>query len=95
MSTISATTQAPAAAGGSPAKTVPYSKFKRYGDEELRELREALDQGSLFYAHGKKVYALEKAFAGKVQAKHAVASSSFGVSAYARSTGSRQVSARR
>ena len=66
----------PAIAGGKPAKSKPYGKFKRYGDEEMQQLKEALDQGSLFYAHGKKVFALEKAFAQKVQAKHAVASTS-------------------
>jgi len=66
----------PAIAGGKPAKTSPYGKFKRYGEEELKELREAIEQGSLFYAHGKKVYSLEAAFAKRIQAKHAVASTS-------------------
>ena len=42
-----------------PVKTTPFRAEKRYGDEELRELREALEQGSLFYAHGKKVKQLE------------------------------------
>src|SRR5205807_2406123 len=45
----------PAIAGGSPAKTTPFGRTQRYGDEELAELREALEQGTLFYAHGKKV----------------------------------------
>jgi len=62
--------------GGSPAKTGPYTRLPRYGEEELKELREALEQGTLFYAQGKKVYALEEAFAEWVGAKHAVACSS-------------------
>jgi len=42
-----------------------YRKEQRYGDEELRQLREALEQGTLFYAQGKKVSELESAFAKK------------------------------
>ena len=62
--------------GGTPAKSTPYAKQPRYGDEELKELKEALAQGTLFYAHGKKVAQLEKDFAAKLGAKHAVACSS-------------------
>jgi len=79
MTTTAATTapmDTPAIAGGKPAKTTPYGKFKRYGDEELTQLKEAIDQGSLFYAHGKKVTTLEKSFAAKIGATHAVASTS-------------------
>ena len=67
----------PAIAGGQPAKTTPFGKAEaRYGEEELRELKEALDQGSLFYARGKKVYQLEEAFAESCGAPHAVACAS-------------------
>src|SRR5688572_19002855 len=66
----------PAIAGGIKAKTKPYRKEKRYGEEELNQLREALDQGTLFYAQGKKVTAMEQAFAHAVDAGHAVACSS-------------------
>lgn len=66
----------PAIAGGKPVKSTPFGKTKRYGEEELCELTEALAQGSLFYAHGKKVITLEKLFAEKIQAKHAIASTS-------------------
>ncbi len=76
MTTSTMPIDTPAIAGGKPAKTLPYGKFKRYGDEEMTQLKEAIDQGSLFYAHGKKVYGMEAAFAKKVQAKHAVASTS-------------------
>lgn len=66
----------PASDGGHPAKTVPYGRAPRYGEEELQELREALEQGTLFYAQGKKVYALEAAFAAYVGARHAVTTTS-------------------
>jgi perosamine synthetase len=76
MTQTATTTDVPAIAGGKPAKTAPFGKERRYGDEELAELREALDQGSLFYAHGKKTAQLERAFAERVGARHAVACSS-------------------
>jgi len=62
--------------GGPKAKTKPYRHVPRYGEEELEELREALQQGTLFYAQGAKVKALEEAFATHVGAKHAIACSS-------------------
>lgn len=62
----------PAIAGGAPAKTTPFPREKRYGAEELKQLEEALDQQTLFYAQGKKVSALEEAFARHCGAKHAV-----------------------
>ena len=69
-------TDLPAIAGGKPAKMAPFAKAKRYGDEELRLLREAIEQQTLFYAQGKKVKALEAAFAKMHGVKHAVACSS-------------------
>lgn len=65
-----------AAFGGKPAKSVPFTRSSRYGEEELCELREALEQGSLFFAHGKKVKTLEAEFASYIGVKHAVATSS-------------------
>lgn len=65
-----------AIAGGKPAKTKPYAKQPRYGEEELNELQEAVAQGTLFYASGKKVKALEKAFAEKHGSKFGIAASS-------------------
>ena len=70
------TEELPAIAGGKPIKSTPYAKQPRYGEEELQELREALDQGTLFYAQGKKVFELEKQFAAKHGAKFGVACSS-------------------
>lgn len=66
----------PAIAGGTPAKQTPWGSERRYGDEELSELKEALEQGSLFYAHGKKVRRLEEEFAAKNGVRFAVACSS-------------------
>ncbi|HZZ43745.1 MAG TPA: DegT/DnrJ/EryC1/StrS family aminotransferase [Tepidisphaeraceae bacterium] len=65
-----------AVAGGKPAKTKPFNKEKRYGEPELKQLTEALEQGSLFFAHGKKVHGLEAAFAKVIGTKYAVACSS-------------------
>ena len=62
--------------GGEPVKKTPYGTQVRYGREELKELREALEQGTLFYAQGRKVRRLEEEFARMVGAKHAVATSS-------------------
>jgi len=62
--------------GGNKAKTKPYSRTPRYGTEELAELRQALEQGTLFYASGQKVRALEEAFAAYVGSRYAVACSS-------------------
>jgi Predicted pyridoxal phosphate-dependent enzyme apparently involved in regulation of cell wall biogenesis len=70
------TTDLPAIAGGEPAKRTPFGREKRYGEEELQQLREALEQGSLFYAHGNKVKTLEKRFAEMNGVPHAVACSS-------------------
>ncbi len=70
------TTERPAIAGGSPAKQTPYGKEPRYGEAELRELTEALDQDTLFYAQGRKVRQLEETFAQKCGVRHAIACSS-------------------
>jgi perosamine synthetase len=53
-----------------------FRKERRYGDEELRQLSEALEQGTLFYAQGQKCTELETAFAKKHGAMHAIACSS-------------------
>lgn len=66
----------PAIAGGLPAKRTPFTRESRYGQEELIELREALEQGSLFFAHGSKVRQLEEEYAGYVGARHGIAASS-------------------
>lgn len=62
--------------GGPKTKTTPYGKAERYGDEELEELREALAQGTLFYAQGRKVKQFEEAFATRYGMPHCIAASS-------------------
>ncbi|MGQ9542121.1 MAG: DegT/DnrJ/EryC1/StrS family aminotransferase [Armatimonadota bacterium] len=69
-------TDRPAIAGGEPAKRTPFGREKRYGEEELQQLREALEQGSLFYAHGNKVKMLEQRFAQMNGVPYAIACSS-------------------
>jgi dTDP-4-amino-4,6-dideoxygalactose transaminase len=78
MSTATATTTTdPAAiAGGKPAKTTPYRKLPRYGEEELFELKQALEQQTLFYTAGKKVAELERQFAAHQGCKFGIACSS-------------------
>lgn len=66
----------PAIAGGPKACRVPWEKAKRYGEEELSQLKEALGQGTLFYSQGKKVSALESAMAKKYGMNYAIAASS-------------------
>lgn len=65
-------TALPAIAGGQPSKTTPYGKETRYGDEELNELREALEQGTLFYASGRKVREFEEEFAAQNGVRFAI-----------------------
>jgi dTDP-4-amino-4,6-dideoxygalactose transaminase len=66
----------PAILGGPKAKAQPYTKGKRFGRAELKELKEALDQNTLFYAKGKKVRQFCTEFAAKYGQKHCVATSS-------------------
>ena len=62
--------------GGPKAKRTPYRTGRRFGREELRQLKEALDQNTLFYAHGKKVRQFCADLAAKYGRKYAVACSS-------------------
>ncbi|HSV72864.1 MAG TPA: DegT/DnrJ/EryC1/StrS family aminotransferase [Chthonomonadales bacterium] len=63
--------------GGPRAKPRPYApRPNRYGDEELQQLREALAQGTLFYAQGGKVKEFEERFAARWGVPHCVAASS-------------------
>src|ERR1700733_5306182 len=74
--TVGSSVDLPAIAGGRPAKTTPLADEKRYGADDLRELKEALDQGTLFYAMGKKFKQLEEEFAAMLGFKYGVATSS-------------------
>lgn len=62
--------------GGPKAKATPYRTGRRFGTDELRELKEALDQNTLFYAHGSKVRQFCAEFAAKYGRKYAVATTS-------------------
>jgi dTDP-4-amino-4,6-dideoxygalactose transaminase len=69
-------TEVPALAGGEKAKQTPYGSWERYGEEEIAELREAIEQQTLFYARGRKVKQLEEEIAARVGAAYAIACSS-------------------
>ena len=57
-------------------KTTPFGTGKRFGDEELAQLKEALEQNTLFYWHGKKVKGFCDKLAGIYGMPHCAAASS-------------------
>ena len=59
--------------GGPKAKKHPYGWGPRFGAEEMKELKEALDQQSLFYYRGTKVNRMCATFARMIGAKHCTA----------------------
>lgn len=58
--------------GGPKAKPTPYGAGPRFGDEEKRQVCEALDQQTLFYAHGKKTKEFRERFAARYGVAHCV-----------------------
>lgn len=62
--------------GGTPVKTTPFGKGKRFGAQELANLEEALNQNTLFYWHGKMTKNLCKKFADMYGTEYCVATSS-------------------
>ncbi|MDD2441246.1 MAG: hypothetical protein PHG76_03985, partial [Eubacteriales bacterium] len=62
--------------GGPRAKTVPFGTGERFGEPELAQLREALEQQTLFYWKGGKVKAFTQKFAKLYGSPHCVAASS-------------------
>jgi len=62
--------------GGPKAKPGLYTTGKRFGAPELKQLKEALDQNTLFYASGTKVKKLTEKFARFFGMPYAVATSS-------------------
>ncbi|MEG2378309.1 MAG: DegT/DnrJ/EryC1/StrS family aminotransferase, partial [Clostridia bacterium] len=62
--------------GGDKVKTTPFGTGKRFGEEEITQLREALDQNTLFYWYGNKVKTFLDKFKTMYGAKYAVATSS-------------------
>ncbi|WP_062106859.1 DegT/DnrJ/EryC1/StrS family aminotransferase [Bacillus niameyensis] len=62
--------------GGPKTKTTPFGTGKRFGEEELNELRETLEQNTLFYHFGKKTKQFLADFNDMFNVKHSVATSS-------------------
>ncbi len=62
--------------GGSKTKTTDWGTGKRFGEGELKNLKEALAQNTLFYLYGNKVKTFTKKFADMYTVKHCVAASS-------------------
>jgi perosamine synthetase len=62
--------------GGKMTKKTPFGTGKRFGQEELKQLQEALDQNTLFYWHGTKVKEFTRQFAEIYGVQHCVAVSS-------------------
>jgi len=62
--------------GGIPVRTAPFPKRQPFGEDDLKEVREALESQDLFFLAGNKIAALEQEFAAKYGVKHAVASTS-------------------
>lgn len=62
--------------GGLATKTTPFGTGKRFGDEELKELKEALEQDTLFYHYGHKVKKFLQTFNDMYGVKYSVATSS-------------------
>jgi len=62
--------------GGEKAKKTPFGEGKRFGEEELKQLKDALDQETLFYWYGTKVKTFTSKFAQMYGMEHCVAASS-------------------
>ena len=62
--------------GGTPVKTTPFGQGNRFGAEELAQLKEALEQNTLFYWHGKKVKGFCEKLAGIYGMPYCAAASS-------------------
>jgi dTDP-4-amino-4,6-dideoxygalactose transaminase len=62
--------------GGTPVRTKPFPKRQPFGEDDLKEVREALESQDLFFTSGNKIAALEREFAEKYGARFAVATTS-------------------
>lgn len=62
--------------GGDKVKKDAFGTGKRFGEPELQQLREALEQNTLFYWKGTKVKEFNRKFAALYGMKHCVAASS-------------------
>jgi dTDP-4-amino-4,6-dideoxygalactose transaminase len=62
--------------GGEPIRIHPFPKRRPFGDDDLKEVREALESQDLFFISGNKVAALEREFAAKYGVKYALGTTS-------------------
>jgi perosamine synthetase len=62
--------------GGPPLRSRPFPKRQPFGEDDLKEVREALESQDLFFTAGNKIAALEREFAEKYGVKHAIGSTS-------------------
>lgn len=62
--------------GGAPIRSTPFPQRQPYGEDDLREVREALESQDLFCTSGNKIAALEREFAATYNTRHALACSS-------------------
>lgn len=62
--------------GGEKLKSTPFGAGNRFGENDLHHLKEALEQGTLFYWYGDKVKSLTKKFAEIYDMPYCVAASS-------------------
>jgi perosamine synthetase len=62
--------------GGAPVKVTPFGKGRRFGEEEKKEVLEALEQDTLFYHFGQKVKTFLSLFNELYGLKYSVAASS-------------------
>jgi perosamine synthetase len=62
--------------GGPKAKTTPFGKGRRFGDEEKRQVLEALESDVLFYVFGSKVKEMESRMKAMYRMKYASGCSS-------------------
>jgi dTDP-4-amino-4,6-dideoxygalactose transaminase len=62
--------------GGTPYRTAPFPAREAYGDDEIREVTEAIRSQNLFLSPNGKMAAFEQGFAKLYGVKHAVANSS-------------------
>lgn len=61
---------------GEKVKNTPFGVGRRFGDKEILQLKEALDQNTLFYWYGYKVKEFTGKFADMYGVKHCIATSS-------------------
>ena len=62
--------------GGQSVRNKPFERPNRYGEAELKELKEALEQGTLFYWQGTKVKQFQSKLAEMLHQKYCTATNS-------------------